>query len=118
MKVLRDVDQVLHIMDAKLDELHKKFDEAGEKEAAEIGGQEVAIIRIARHIRHAIEDHGYFGHDYLGVRDMVCVYEYVADARGKFREYGNPIDTCFMKGRAEGATWAMKEIEKRMEREP
>ena len=49
---------------------------------------------------------------------MVCVYEYVADARGKFREYDNPRDTCFMKGRAEGATWAMKEIEKRMEEEP
>lgn len=29
MKVLKDVDKVLHIMNAKLDELHKKFDEAG-----------------------------------------------------------------------------------------
>ena len=118
MKVLKDPDQVLQIMDAKLDELHKKFDEADEKEATEISGQEVAIIDIMRQVRHAIEDHGYFGHDYLGVKDMVCVYEYVADAKEKFREYGNPRDTWFMKGRAEGATWAMKEIEKRMEGEP
>lgn len=118
MKVLKDADKVLHIMDAKLDELHKKFDEADEDDAAEISGQEVAIIRIAGYIRHAIEDHGYFGHDYLGVKDMVYVYEYVAAAKEKFREYGNPRDTWFMKGRAEGATWAMKEIEKRMEGEP
>lgn len=118
MKVLKDPNLVLRIMRAKLDELHKRFNEAEGNDAAEISGQEVAIINIARQVRHAIEDHGYFGHDYLGVRDMVCVYEYVADARGKFREYGNPRDTCFMKGRAEGATWAMKEIEKRMEGEP
>ena len=118
MKVLIDPDQVLQIMNRKLDELRKKFDEADGEEATEISGQEIAIIRIAGYIRHAIEDHGYFGHDYLGVKDLVCVYEYVADARGKFREYDNPRDTCFMKGRAEGATWAMKEIEKRMEEEP
>lgn len=118
MKVLKDPDQVLQIMNRKLDELHKKFDEADGEEASEISGQEVAIIDIAGHIRHAVEDHGYFGHDYLGVKDMVCVYEYVADAKEKFREYGNPRDTWFMKGRAEGATWAMKEIEKRMEEEP
>ncbi len=118
MKVLKDTNQVLRIMRAKLNELHKKFDEADEEEASEISGQEIAIIDIAGDIRHAIEDHGCFGHDYLGVKDMVCVYEYVADAKEKFREYGNPRDTWFMKGRAEGAIWAMKEIEKRMEEEP
>ena len=118
MKVLKDPGQVLQIMNRKLDELRKKFDAADGEEASEISGQEVSILDIAGDIRHSIEDHGYFGHDYLGVRDMVCVYEYVADARGKFREYDNPRDTCFMKGRAEGATWAMKEIEKRMEEEP
>lgn len=117
MKVLRDPYQVLQIMNRKLDELHKKFDEADGKEATEISGQEIAIIRIAGHIRHAIGDHGYFGHDYLGVKDMVCVYEYVADAKEKCREYCNPRDTWFMKGLADGATWAMKEIEKRMEEE-
>lgn len=113
MKVLKDADKVLHIMDAKLDELHKKFDEADEEEASEISGQEIAIISIAGHIRHAIEVH-----DYFRMKDMEWVYEYVADAKEKFREYGNPRDTWFMKGRAEGATWAMKEIEKRMEGEP
>lgn len=33
MKVLKDPDQVLHIMDAKLDKLHKKYVEADGKEA-------------------------------------------------------------------------------------
>ena len=113
MKVVQEPDQALEIMDRKLNELHKRFDEAGEKEDAEISGQEVAIIDIAGHIRHAIEDH-----DYFGVEDMACVYEYVDDAKENAHEYRNPRDTWFMKGRAEGAAWAMQEIEKRMEEEP
>ena len=110
MKVLKDVGKVLQIMNRKLNELRKKFDEADEEEASEISGQEVAIIDIAGHIRHALEDH-----DYFGVEDMACVYEYVDDTKRSAREYSNPRDTWFMKGRAEGAAWALKEIEKRME---
>lgn len=113
MKVLKDPDQVLQIMNRKLNELRKKFDEADGEEASEISGQEVAIIDIAGHIRHAIEDQGYFG-----VEDMACVYEYVDDAKEKCREYCNPRDTWFMKGRAKGAAWALEEVEKRMEEEP
>ena len=109
MKVLKDQDQVLQIMNRKLDELHKKFDEADGEEASEISGQEVAIIDIAGHIRHAIEDH-----DYFGVEDMACVYEYVDDAKENAHEYRNPRDTWFMKGLAKRAAWALKEIEKRM----
>lgn len=109
MKVLKDPDQVLQIMNRKLDELHKRYVEADGKEATEIGGQEAAIIRIAGDIRHALEDHGYFGAD-----DIAWVYDYVDDAKEKDHEYRNPRDTWFMKGRAEGAAWALKEIEKRM----
>ena len=93
MKVLKNPGQVLQIMNRKLNELRKKFDEADGEEASEISGQEVAIIDIAGHIRHATEDHGYFG-----VEDMACVYEYVDDAKGKDHEYRNPRDTWFMKG--------------------
>ena len=113
MKVLKDPNQVLEIMDRKLDELHKKFDEADGQEATEISGQEMAIIRIAGYIRHAIEDHGYFGAD-----DIAWVYDYADDAEGEANKYHrNPRDTRFMKGHAEGAAWALKEIEKRMEEE-
>ena len=113
MKVLKNQGQVLQIINRKLNELHKKFDEADGEEASEISGQEVAIISIAMHIRHAIEDH-----DYFGVEDMACVYEYVDNAKEESHEYRNPRDTWFMKGLAEGAAWAMQEIEKRMEEEP
>lgn len=109
MKVLKDPDQVLQILNRKTKALHKRFIEADGKEATEIGGQEAAIIRIARHIRHAIEDHGYFG-----VEDMARVYEYVDDAKEKDHEYRNPRDTWFMKGLAKRAAWALQEIEKRM----
>ena len=110
MKVLRDPGQVLQIMNRKLDELRKKFDEADGEEASEISGQEIAIIDIAGDIRHAIEDHCYFG-----VEDMARVYDYVDNAREKDHEYRNPRDTWFMKGLAKRAAWALKEIEKRME---
>ena len=112
MKVLKNQGQVLQIINRKLNELRKKFDAADGEEASEISGQEVAIIDIAGHIRHALEDHGYFG-----VKDMACVYEYVDDAKEKDHEYRNPRDTWFMKGRAKGAEWALKEIEKRMKEE-
>lgn len=113
MKVLKDPDQVLQILNRKTKALHKRYIEADGEEASEISGQEVAIIDIAGHIRHAIEDH-----DYFGVEDMACVYEYVDDAKEKDHEYRNPRDTWFMKGLAKRAAWAMQEIEKRMEEEP
>ncbi len=114
MKVLKDADKVLQILNAKLDELHKRYIEADGKEATEIGGQEAAIIRIARHIRHAIEDHGCFGAD-----DIAWVYYYVDDAEGEANKYHrNPRDAWFMKGRAEGAAWACAKLENRMEEEP
>ena len=114
MKVLKDPYQGLHIMDAKLDELPKKLKEAeGELEEAEIHGQEVSIICVKNHIRCAIEYHNGFDED-----DMAGVYEYAADTKRSAREYGDPWDTWYMKGRAEGAAWALKEIEKRMEEEP
>lgn len=113
MKVLKDADKVLHIMDAKMDELHKRFDEAAEKEATEISGQEAAISSLAEYIRHAIEDHGYFG-----VEDLAYVCDYVDDAKEKDHEYSNPRDTWFMKGLAKRAAWALQEIEKRLEEKP
>ena len=113
MKILKDPDQVLQIMNRKMKALHKRFDEADGKEATEISGQEVAIIDIAGYIRHAIEDHGYFG-----VEDMACVYEYVDDAKEKDHEYRNPRDTWFMKGLAKGAAWACVGLEDRMMEEP
>ena len=113
MRVLQDLDQVLHIMDAKLDELYERFDKANGEEAAEISGKDVVIIKIAGHIRHAIKRHGYFG-----VEDMACVYEYVDNDKKEDHEYRDTIDTWFMKGIAKGATWALNEIGKRMEGQP
>lgn len=110
MKVLKDPGQVLQIMNRKLNELRKKFDEADGEEASEISGQEVSIICVKNHIRCAIEDHNRFDES-----DMAGVYEYAADTKKSAREYSNPRDTWFMKGRAKRAAWALKEIEKRME---
>lgn len=112
MKVLKDVGKVLQIINRKLNELRKKFDEADGKEAAKIDGQRVTIICIAGYIRHAIKDHGYFG-----VEDMAGVYEYVDDAKEEANKYYHKPLTWVMQGRVKGAAWALKEIEKRMEEE-
>lgn len=113
MKVLKNQGQVLQIINRKLNELRKKFDEADGEEASEISGQEVSIICVKNHIRCAIEYHHRFDES-----DMAGVYKYAADTKRSAREYSNPRDTWFMKGRAEGAAWALQEIEKRMEEEP
>lgn len=117
MKVLKDVSKVLRVLDAKLDELRKsrkRLPGLTGKEAAEIYGQETAIIGIAGYIRHAIEDHGYFV-----VEDMECVYEYVDDAEEEVNKYyHNPLVTWFAKGLAKGAAWACVGLEARMEEEP
>lgn len=110
MKVLKDPDQVLQIMDRKLDELQKKFDEAeDELEEAEIYGQKTSIISVKNHIRCAIKRH----HRFNG-RDMAGVYKYAADTKRSAREYGDPWDTWYMKGCAEGAAWACVGLEDRM----
>ena len=110
MKVLKDPDQVLQIMNRKLDELHKKFDEAeDELEEAEIYGQRTSIIRVKNYIRCTIEDHGCFGEE-----DLAHVCDYVDGAKEKCREFHNLRDALFMKGLAKGATWARVGLEDRM----
>lgn len=117
MKILKDPDQVLHIMDTKLNELRKsrkRFPELTGKETAEIYGQETAIIHIAVHIRHTIKGNGCFG-----VEDMACVYEYVDGAKEEANKYyHNPLVTWFAKGLAKGAAWACVGLEARMEDQP
>lgn len=115
MKTLQGPDQVLQIMDAKLDELRESrkrlFTEADGKEASVISGQETAIIRIAVYIRHAIKHHGFFGSE-----DMACIYKYADDAKEEANKYySNPRVNWFVKGLAEGAAWACVGLEVRME---
>lgn len=114
MRVLKDPDRVLRVMDTKLDELHesrKRFTEADGKEATEISGQETAIIRIAAYIRHAIKYYGYFG-----VEDMACIHKYADDAKEEANKpFLNPRVTWFVKGLAKGAAWACGSLEVRMD---
>lgn len=116
MKILKDPNRVLQIMDAKLDELRKsrkRFPELTRKEAAEIYGQETAIIRIAAYIRCAIKDHGF------GEEAMARVYDYVEDTEEEANKYyHNPLVTWFAKGLAKGAAWACVGLESRMEEKP
>lgn len=114
MRVLKDPDQVLQVMDARLDELRKsrkRFTEADGKEATEISGQETAIIRIAAYIRHVSKYYGYFG-----VKDMACVHKYADDAKEEANKpFLNPRVTWFVKGLAKGAAWACGGLEVRMD---
>lgn len=113
MKILKDPDQVLQILMEKKFQLCKKFREAEWDAASRISGQEISIGCVRGHIRYAMSDHRGFNE-----ADMAAIYEYVANTKKAAREYINPRDTWYMKGLAEGAAWALKEIEKRMEKEP
>lgn len=114
MKVLKDPDQVLQIMNRKLDELRKKFEEAeDELEETEIYGQKTLIICVRNRIRCVIKRH----HRFDG-SDMADVYKYATDTKISAREYGDPWTTWYMKGRAEGAAWACAKLEDRMGEEP
>lgn len=56
MKILKDPDQVLQIMNRKLDKLNKEFNEVeDELETLEIVGEDASITSIAWYIRHTIE---------------------------------------------------------------
>lgn len=110
MKVLKDPDQVLRILMEKKFQLCKKFLEADGEEASRISGQEISIGCVRGHIRYAMGDHRGFNE-----ADMAVIYEYVADTKKDAHEYSNPRDTWYKKGCAEGAAWALQEIEKRME---
>lgn len=110
MKVLKNQGQVLQIINRKLNELRKKFDEAeDELEEAEIYGQRTSIISVKNYIRCTIEDHGCFEEE-----DLAHVCDYADGAEEKCREFHNLRDALFMKGLAKGAAWARVEIEDRM----
>lgn len=113
MKVLKDPGQVLQILMEKKFQLCKKFLEAEDEEASRISGQEISIGCVRGHIRYAMSDHCEFNE-----ADMAAIYEYVANNEKAAREYSNPRDTWYIKGCAEGAAWALQEIEKRMENQP
>ena len=110
MKVLKNPGQVLQILSIKLKALHKRFDEADGDDAAEISGKGAAIISIQMYICYVLAYRGYFG-----AENLAYVYDYINDIKDKDHEYSNPRDTWFMNGRAKGAAWALKEIEKRIE---
>ena len=107
MKILKDPDQVLRVMNAKLDELRKsrkRLPGLTGKETAEIYGQETAIIHVAVHIRHAIKGQGCFEEE-----AMARVYDYVEDAEEEANKYyHNPLVTWFAKDLAKGAAWGVR----------
>lgn len=112
MKVLKNPAQVLQILMEKEIQLCKKFLEAEGEEASRISGKEISIGCVRGHIRYAMSDHRGFND-----ADMAVIYEYVANTKKAVHEYSNPRDTWYMKGCAEGAAWALREIESRMEEE-
>lgn len=112
MKVLKDPDQVLRILMEKKLQLCKKFLEAEGEEASRISGKEISSGCVRGHIRYAMSDHRGFNE-----ADMAAIYEYVANTKKAAHEYSNPRDTWYMKGCAEGAAWALREIKSRMEEE-
>lgn len=113
MKVLKDPDQVLHIMDAKLDELYERFDKANGEEAAEISGQVFGILEVQQIIREAVA-----ARDCFAEEDLEYTRQHIADKGNVHYKTQKPEEAWFLKGADKGFDWARLEIEKRMEEEP
>lgn len=79
-------------------------------------GQAIAYHEIVIMVGSIILDHNFTEYDLKRVRD------YVAHAEKRLKLYedfsGCDCEAWLTRGRAEGAAWALKEIEKRMEKEP
>lgn len=113
MKVLEDPVYVLHIMDAKLDELYERFDKANGEEAAEISGQVFGILEVQQIICEAVAVRDCFAEE-----DLEYTRQHIADKGNVHYKTQKPEEAWFLKGADKGFDWARLEIEDRMEEEP
>lgn len=116
MKVLKDADDLFLAMNRKRQEYGRIVSNSSGQGAVEAMGQAIAYHEIVIMVGSIILDHNFTEYDLKRVRD------YVAHAEKRLKLYedfsGCDCEAWLTRGRAEGAAWALKEIEKRMEKEP
>lgn len=116
MQVLKDPDDLFRAMNRKRQEYGRIVSNSSGQGAAEAMGQAIANCEIVIMVGSIILDHNFTEYDLKRVRD------YIAHAEKRLKLYEDFSDCdCEVwraRGRVDGAAWALKEIEKRMEKEP
>ena len=111
MKVLKDPDDLILAMHRKKLEYERAIDDADDVARAKAAGCAIAVFHVLMLVSATT-----FSRDFTEA-DMERPREY-ADLRERVAEqYGDreDVEAWLARGRAEGAAWALKEIEKRME---
>ena len=113
MKILKDPDDLFRAMNRKRQEYGRIVSNSSGQGATEAMGQVDANHEILIMVGSIILDRNFTEHDLKRVRD------YIAHAEKRLKSYENfsgcDCEQWFTRGRVEGAAWALKEIEKRME---
>lgn len=116
MKILKDPDDLFRAMNRKRSEYGRIVSNSSGQGGAEAMGQAIANHEIVIMVGSIILDRNFTEYDLKRVRD------YMAHAEKRLKLYENfsgcDCEPWFTRGRVEGAAWALKEIEKRMEEKP
>lgn len=114
MKVLKDPASLFGAMNRKVLEYKRALDDASDVARAKAAGRATAVLRISILVGSITLDRDFTEADMERVREYADRKERVAERYGD-REN---VEAWIARGCVEGAAWALKEIEKRMEEEP
>lgn len=112
MKVLKDPDDLFRAMNRKEREYERAIDDASDVARAKAAGSAIAVRHISILVGSITLDRDFTEADMERLRWYANREERIAE-RYDDREI---LEAGLARGRVEGAAWALKEIEKRMEK--
>lgn len=113
MKVLKDPDDLFRAMNRKEREYQRAIDDASDVARAKAVGRAMAVLQISILVGSITLYRDFTEADMERPREYADRAERVAE---RYDGCEN-VEAWFARGRVEGAAWALKEIEKRMEEE-
>lgn len=114
MKVLKDPYDLFRAMNRKVHECQQVIGNASDVARAKAAGRATAVLRISILVDLITLDRDFTEADMERVREYADRKERVAKRYGDLEN----VEAWIARGCVEGAAWALKEIEKRMEEEP
>lgn len=110
MKVLKDGFDLFLAMNRKEGEYQRAIDDASDIARAKAVGSAMAVLHISILVGSITLDRDFTEADMEGLREYADRKERVAE---RYDDREN-VEAWLARGRAEGAAWALQEIEKRM----
>lgn len=114
MKILKDSADLFRAMNRKEYEYQRGIDDVSGVVRAKAVGRAMAVLRISILVGSITLDRDFTEADMERVREYADRKERVAE---RYDDREN-VEAWLARGHVEGAAWALKEIEKRMENQP